>query len=122
MWQILVKRGEYSIRTRTPTNPNPSFGNNLEPNNSHFIISQGSEPDRHQIRSKLGPASIMAIYMRSGGLEASEDKLGSQGYGLHLKRGGDPKDPSSDWPLHKLVILQWSPVSTKHILRSYDMY
>ena len=47
----------------------------------------------------------MTIFMRSGGLEASEDELGTQGYGLHLKRGGDPKDPSSDWPLHKLVIL-----------------
>ena len=43
--------------------------------------------------------------MMSGGLEASEDEPGSQGYGLHLKRGGDPKDPSSDWPPHKLVML-----------------
>jgi hypothetical protein len=42
--------------------------------------------------------------MRSGEFEASEDELGTQGYGLHLKRGGDPKDPSSDWPIHELVM------------------
>ena len=66
------------------------------------MISQSPESDRHQIRTKLSPASIMTIFMSSGGLEASEDELGTQGYGLHLKRGGDP---SSDWPPHKLVML-----------------
>ena len=43
--------------------------------------------------------------MRTGGSEASEDELGSSGYGLHLKRGDDPKDPSSEGPLHELVML-----------------
>jgi hypothetical protein len=66
--------------------------------------SPDSESDHHQIRTKLGPETLMIICIRSAGPGTSGDEQESWGYGLHLGYGGDPKDPSSDWPLHKLVM------------------
>ena len=67
--------------------------------------SQSPEPDHHQIRTKLGPATIMIIWMMSDGTETSEDEQESWGYCLHLRYGGDPKDPSSDWPINMHGVL-----------------
>jgi|LauGreDrversion4_1035100.scaffolds.fasta_scaffold139037_2 hypothetical protein len=66
--------------------------------------SHSPEPEHHQIRTKLGPEATLLIWIMSDGSEASEDEQESWGYGLHLGCGDDPKDPSSDWPLHKLVM------------------
>ena len=68
------------------------------------MISQVPEPDHHRIRPKICTASTLAICMRCDGSWVSGDEQESWGYGLHLGCGGDPKDPSSDWPIHELVM------------------
>ena len=83
------------------------------------MISQGPEHDYHQIGPKLGPASMLTIYMRFDGFEASGDEQESLGYGLHLGRVGDPEDPCSDWPLLELVM---SPeVTSIYLTHTYTM-